>query len=98
MPCASNMDWKKGGTILDTLSVIYVNYHLPREQQTIWRLLYSNTLHGDSFSQLVTNISGKGPCLMVIKDKDGHLFGAYVNESWEIKPQFYGRIKVSELF
>ena len=29
---------------------------------------------------------------MVVKDKDGHVFGAYVSESWEIKSQFFGKL------
>ena len=28
---------------------------------------------------------------MVIQDRDGHVFGAYASESWEIKSQFFGK-------
>ncbi|XP_060608564.1 MTOR-associated protein MEAK7-like, partial [Ruditapes philippinarum] len=61
MPAASYVDWNKTTTILDTLSISYINYHLPREHQSIWRLLYSNSLHGDSFAQLTRYVLGKGP-------------------------------------
>jgi hypothetical protein len=92
MPAASNVDWNKTTTILDTLSISYINYHLPREHQSIWRLLYSNSLHGDSFAQLTRYVLGKGPNVLLVKDKDGHVFGAYVSDSWEIKPTFYGKL------
>ncbi|XP_045192773.2 MTOR-associated protein MEAK7-like [Mercenaria mercenaria] len=90
MPTASCVDWKKTNTILDTLSISYINYHLPREHQSVWRLLYSNCLHGDSFAQLTRYVLGKGPNVLLVKDKDGYVFGAYVSDSWEIKPSFYG--------
>ena len=35
--------------------------------------------------------------MMVLRDKCGHIFGAYVSESWEIKSQFYGRLKSSQI-
>ncbi|KAL4234356.1 TLD domain-containing protein 1 [Mactra antiquata] len=90
LPIASNIDWTKSTTLLDTLSISFINYHLPREHQSIWRFLYSNSLHGDSFSQLTRYILGKGPNVILVQDKQGHLFGAYVSDSWEIKPTFYG--------
>lgn len=96
LPNASNVDWTKITTILDTLSVSYINYHLPREHQSIWRFLYSNSLHGDSFSQLTRYVVGKGPNVILVQDKDGHLFGAYVSHSWEIKPTFYGNSSYSK--
>ena len=34
--------------------------------------------------------------MMVLRDKCGHIFGAYVSESWEIKSQFYGKLKSSQ--
>ena len=90
LPLVKNVDWKKSHTILDELSIGYINYHLPRVHQTEWRLLYSNSLHGDSFAQLVRFITGKGPNVLVVRDKDGHTFGAYVTQGWELKPTFYG--------
>jgi len=87
----TNVDWKKTTTILDTLSISYLNNHIPREQQSKWRLLYSNSVHGDSFSQLTRFIIGKGANILIVRDKDGHVFGAYVSEGWEIKPGFYGK-------
>ncbi|KAH3772580.1 MTOR-associated protein MEAK7-like [Dreissena polymorpha] len=90
LPVVTNVDWSKTSTILDTLSISFINRNIPREQQKTWRLLYSNRIHGDSFSQLTRFIMGKGPSVMVVQDSNGHLFGCYVSTSWEIKPTFYG--------
>ncbi|KAM6223817.1 MTOR-associated protein MEAK7 [Rhynchocyon petersi] len=77
-------------SILDVLSVIYLNSHLPREQQDRWHLLFSSELHGHSFSQLCGHITHRGPCLALLKDLDGHVFGGFASCSWEVKPQFQG--------
>ncbi|XP_049720551.1 MTOR-associated protein MEAK7 [Elephas maximus indicus] len=77
-------------SILDVLSVIYINAHLPREQQHRWRLLFSSELHGHSFSQLCGRITHQGPCVAVLEDHNGHVFGGFASCSWEVKPQFQG--------
>ncbi|XP_066099994.1 MTOR-associated protein MEAK7 isoform X1 [Saccopteryx bilineata] len=77
-------------SILDILSVIYVNSHLPQEQQHRWHLLFSSKLHGHSFAQLCGRIPHRGPCVVLLEDHDGHVFGGFASCSWEIKPQFQG--------
>ncbi|KYO37899.1 TLD domain-containing protein 1 [Alligator mississippiensis] len=77
-------------SLLDMPSIIYINSHLPMELQHKWRLLFSSRLHGESFSQLCGHIVNKGPCLLVLKDTDGYIFGGFASHSWEVKPQFQG--------
>nr|XP_048293346.1 MTOR-associated protein MEAK7 isoform X3 [Myodes glareolus]XP_048293347.1 MTOR-associated protein MEAK7 isoform X3 [Myodes glareolus] len=77
-------------SILDVLPVIYLNSHLAVEQQHRWRLLFSTQLHGQSFSQLCSHITHQGPCLVVLEDRDGYVFGGFASRSWEVKPQFQG--------
>ncbi|XP_051703306.2 MTOR-associated protein MEAK7 isoform X1 [Oryctolagus cuniculus] len=77
-------------SVLDVLSVIYVNSHLPREWQRRWRLLFSAEIHGHSFSQLCGRVTQRGPCVAVLEDHDGHVFGGFASCSWEVKPQFQG--------
>lgn len=81
---------QKFESVLDLLSVIYVNSHLPREQQHRWHLLFSSELHGHSFAQLCGRIPHQGPSLLLLEDLDGHVFGGFASCSWEIKPQFQG--------
>ncbi|KFP24224.1 TLD domain-containing protein 1, partial [Colius striatus] len=77
-------------SLLDIPSIIYINSHLPAELQHKWQLLFSSRLHGESFSQLCRHIVDKGPCIMILKDLDGYIFGGFASHSWEVKPQFQG--------
>ncbi|XP_057609923.1 MTOR-associated protein MEAK7 isoform X2 [Chionomys nivalis] len=77
-------------SILDVLPVIYLNSHLAVEHRHRWRLLFSTQLHGQSFSQLCSHITHQGPCLVVLEDRDGYVFGGFASCSWEVKPQFQG--------
>nr|XP_022335964.1 TLD domain-containing protein 1-like [Crassostrea virginica] len=78
-------------SVLDQNSVLYLNYNLPSMHQSEWRFLFSNTVFGDSFSQLVTNITNQGPTLLVLRDKRGHLFGGVAADSWQCRAKFYGK-------
>lgn len=78
-------------SVLDHDSVLYLNYNLPTMHQSHWRFLFSNTVYGDSFSQLLAHITNQGPTLLVIRDKKGHLFGGMAVDSWECRAKFYGR-------
>ncbi|MBZ3877536.1 TLD domain-containing protein 1 [Sciurus carolinensis] len=85
-------------SILDVLAVIFLNSCLAQGQRHRWRLLFSSQLHGQSFSQLCGHITHQGPCLTLLEDQDGHVFGGFASCSWEVKPQFQaGRLVVSIL-
>ncbi|KAM9607279.1 MTOR-associated protein MEAK7 isoform 1-T2 [Trichechus inunguis] len=77
-------------SVLDVLSVIYIDAHLPREHRHRWHLLFSSELHGHSFSQLCGRITSQGPCVALLEDHDGHVFGGFASCTWEVKPQFQG--------
>ncbi|KAM7146679.1 MTOR-associated protein MEAK7 [Macrochelys suwanniensis] len=77
-------------SVLDIPSIIYINSQLPSELQHKWRLLFSSRVHGESFSQLCGHIINKGPCILVLKDLDGYIFGGFASQSWDVKPQFQG--------
>ncbi|NXT90855.1 TLDC1 protein, partial [Anhinga rufa] len=77
-------------SLFDIPSIIYINSHLPAELQHKWQLLFSSRLHGESFSQLCGHIVNKGPCIVILKDLDGYIFGGFASHSWEVKPQFQG--------
>ncbi|XP_070617992.1 MTOR-associated protein MEAK7 [Erythrolamprus reginae] len=80
----------QGASLLDIPSITYLNSHLPSELQDKWRLLFASRIHGESFSQLCGHIVNQGPCLLVLKDVDGYIFGGFSSCSWEVKPQFQG--------
>ncbi|XP_060110505.1 MTOR-associated protein MEAK7 [Heteronotia binoei] len=77
-------------SLLDIPSVTYLNSHLPAEVRHRWRLLFASRLHGESFTQLLGHLVNKGPCLLVLRDSDGYVFGGFASCSWEAKPQFQG--------
>ncbi|KAF9100121.1 hypothetical protein BGX23_006085 [Mortierella sp. AD031] len=54
------------------------------------RLLFSSKTSGASFSTLLQKITYQGPTLVVMKDEDGYIFGAYADQDWEQGPKFYG--------
>ncbi|KAF9345246.1 hypothetical protein BGX26_003357 [Mortierella sp. AD094] len=54
------------------------------------RLLFSSKTSGASFSTLLQKITFQGPTLIIMKDEDGYIFGAYADQEWEQKPKFYG--------
>lgn len=82
-------------SLFDIPSIIYINSHLPAELQHKWQLLFSSKLHGESFSQLCAHIVNKGPCIVILKDLDGYIFGGFASHSWEVKPQFQGKTHFS---
>ncbi|KAF9157552.1 hypothetical protein DFQ26_008610 [Actinomortierella ambigua] len=55
-----------------------------------FRLLFSSKTSGASFSTLLQKILYQGPTIMIMKDEDGYIFGAYADADWEQGPKFYG--------
>ncbi|KAG0044114.1 hypothetical protein BGZ83_010654 [Gryganskiella cystojenkinii] len=54
------------------------------------RLLFSSKTSGASFSTLLQKITYQGPTLVVMKDEDGYIFGAYADQDWDQGPKFFG--------
>ncbi|XP_021112262.1 TLD domain-containing protein 1 isoform X1 [Heterocephalus glaber] len=77
-------------SLLDVLAVIFLSSHLAPRQRHCWRLLFASHLHGQSFSQLCGRVTHRGPCLALLEDRSGHVFGGFASCSWEVKPQFQG--------
>jgi len=56
-----------------------------------WRLVYSSELHGFSINTLYNKSRQEnGPALLIIKDYENNIFGAYTSDSWKINPGYYG--------
>lgn len=57
------------------------------------QLLYSSKKDGISWQVFVNKIIGQGATLIIIKSKDGSVFGGYADEAWEYqKTNWYGNI------
>lgn len=67
---------------------------LPQEELQEWKLLYHNAVHGSSLNTFLGNVTiGKGPTVLIIKDKNGHIYGGYASQPWERHGEFYGDMK-----
>lgn len=67
---------------------------LQQEEAQAWALLYHNSVHGLSFSTFMGNLAvGRGPSILLIKDKEGYIYGGYASQPWERHNNFYGDMK-----
>ncbi|XP_022842767.1 TLD domain-containing protein 1 isoform X1 [Olea europaea var. sylvestris] len=67
---------------------------LPQHELDEWKLLYHSSVHGQSFNTFLGNIQNdEGPTVLVIKDKEGYVYGGYASQPWERHAGFYGDMK-----
>ncbi|XVF07584.1 hypothetical protein REPUB_Repub06bG0152000 [Reevesia pubescens] len=67
---------------------------LSHEELEEWRLLYHSALNGSSFNTFLGNVSNEdGPTVLIIKDREGYIFGGYASQPWERHGDFYGDMK-----
>ena len=76
--------------LLDQVSIMFLNSVLPYDIRGVVYPLFSSQLHGESFSTLCRQILNRGPTLIVVRDKQGYVFGGFAGESWKFHPQFQG--------
>lgn len=91
IPQVRDTNWSAVSTILNLSSVLFLNACLPSVLQGEWRLIFSSSHFGSSFSLLLKHLLGKGPTLLVIKDRDGFVFGGFASQPWNLDPKFYGK-------
>ncbi|KAK9196675.1 hypothetical protein WN943_004805 [Citrus x changshan-huyou] len=59
-----------------------------------WKLLYHSAMNGLSFNTFLGSISNdEGSAVLIIKDKEGHIYGGYASQPWERHGDFYGDMK-----
>ncbi|KAK4798457.1 hypothetical protein SAY86_030783 [Trapa natans] len=67
---------------------------LAEQELEEWRLLYHSSYNGLSFSTFLGNINNRhGKTVLIIKDKEGHIYGGYASQPWERHGDFYGDMK-----
>ncbi|KAJ6406731.1 hypothetical protein OIU84_010275 [Salix udensis] len=67
---------------------------LPHHELEEWKLLYHSAINGMSFNTFLGSTSnGEGPTILIIKDKDGYIYGGYASQPWERHGNFYGDLK-----
>ncbi|CAG9466003.1 unnamed protein product [Pedinophyceae sp. YPF-701] len=55
-----------------------------------WSLTFSTHHHGFSLGTLYRRSPEHGPCVLVVQDMPGHVFGAYCSEAWHVRPRYFG--------
>lgn len=91
LPLCENVPVKKLPSILDYNSILFLNMALPSEYTDRWRFLFSTGIHGESFSKLLGKIQNQGPTIIIIRDKNGFIFGGFASVSWALGPKFTGK-------
>ncbi len=60
--------------------------------QEVWELLYSSNQHGQSYHSLLMRAAGRGPALVIVRDKQGHVFGGFASVPLQKSGQYYGAV------
>lgn len=77
--------------LLDQSSLMLLNSYFPHSLRGRFYPLFSSTKHGQSFSTFCKLLLGcAGPTLLVVKDKNGYIFGGFASTKWQIDPNFTG--------
>uniref|UniRef100_A0A5B7C149 Putative TLD domain-containing protein 1 n=1 Tax=Davidia involucrata TaxID=16924 RepID=A0A5B7C149_DAVIN len=67
---------------------------LSHQELDEWKLLYHSAFNGLSFNTFLGNIlNDEGPTVLIIKDKEGYIYGGYASQPWERHADFYGDMK-----
>ncbi|XP_062980783.1 nuclear receptor coactivator 7 isoform X3 [Elgaria multicarinata webbii] len=83
---------KNQSALLENMHVEQLAQRLPaRVQGYPWRLVYSTQEHGTSLKTLYRkSASLDSPVLLVIKDMDNQIFGAYATHPFRFSDHYYG--------
>ncbi|XP_068120305.1 TLD domain-containing protein 2 isoform X2 [Hyperolius riggenbachi] len=78
--------------ILRMEDVRQIAQHLPpRVIGHSWRLVYSTEKHGFSLRTMYRTMNGSSsPTLLIIRDAEGKVFGAFSTSELKVSPNFYG--------
>ncbi|XAR64752.1 hypothetical protein NMG60_11008565 [Bertholletia excelsa] len=67
---------------------------LSQQEMDEWKLLYHSSFNGLSFNTFLGNIlNDEGPTVLIVKDKEGYIYGGYASLPWERHADFYGDMK-----
>lgn len=81
--------------IIDQSMLMLLNSYIPHSFRGRYYPLFSSLKHGESFSTFCKLLVGcAGPTLLVVRDKDGHIFGGFASTSWRFDPNFTGALEV----
>jgi len=79
-------------SVLDEADIRFLCSAFPSTEFTEkWTLLFNSTKNGKSFNRFCYHVTGRGPTLLIMRDQQQHVFGAFASETWKDKfPKYYG--------
>ncbi|XP_073483301.1 nuclear receptor coactivator 7 isoform X1 [Aquarana catesbeiana] len=85
-------DLKEKSLLLEDMHIKKLGQRLPaRVQGYPWHLVYSMQAHGASLKTLYRNLGSlDSPVLLVVKDMDNQVFGAYATHPFRVSDHYYG--------
>jgi hypothetical protein len=78
-------------SILKVPDLLFVNTLLPTALQHQWRFCFSTAIQGESFAKMLGLIVDKGPTVIIVKDRNGNVFGGFASENFTVGPNFRGK-------
>uniref|UniRef100_A0A3Q2EGA6 Nuclear receptor coactivator 7-like n=3 Tax=Cyprinodon TaxID=28741 RepID=A0A3Q2EGA6_CYPVA len=83
---------KHDSHLLNDYHLQKLNAHMPPKTQGYpWHLVYSTAIHGTSLRTLYRNMADlDSPVLLVIKDMNKKVFGAFCSDPLKVSKYFYG--------
>eukprot|EP00055_Hartaetosiga_balthica_P011755 m.54666 g.54666 ORF g.54666 m.54666 type:complete len:313 (-) comp7726_c0_seq1:2981-3919(-) len=76
--------------LLSFEAVSTINEMLPSQCHGKWDLVFSDVQDGASFAKFRGRIESAGLCVIVLRDKEGYIFGGFGSETWSVHPHFFG--------
>eukprot|EP00041_Stephanoeca_diplocostata_P027830 m.773519 g.773519 ORF g.773519 m.773519 type:complete len:464 (+) comp23253_c0_seq3:556-1947(+) len=76
--------------LIDPGAMLMLDWALPASHRGAWLPLFSSQRDGASYHRLRQCILDKGSTVLLIKDTENHVFGAFAADSWKDHPVFYG--------
>jgi len=73
----------------DDVETIY-SFLPSRSKMKDWELIFCTSTDGVSMQTFYSTAEDVAPSLLIVQDTMGHVFGAYVSESWSRQKGFYG--------
>ena len=78
-------------SLIEEEHVFCLQAWLPEIHRHSWKLRFSSSENGESFSAWRGTLLRCGATIIVISDQDGHIFGSFTREEWKLNPSFFGR-------
>jgi hypothetical protein len=78
----------KGSTILNTTYMNQINKWIESKSKKGWEICYKASKDGFASTDFHRCADNKGENVLVIKDSNGYIFGAYVPQSWTSKGSY----------